>query len=181
MIRNRPSYMVVAALLLGFTWLLLSGELRSVGELIFGILVGVLALWVVPSSSDSSAEAITSADATTPQKKLPTNPVRILRFAFWFAYYIVISNVAMVRAVLASIYSLDHLKQAIISYDTELQGATQISVLANWITLTPGTLTMEISPDGKTLFIHTFNMGESRESFRAEIRTLEQHVVRLFS
>ena len=176
MIRNRPSYMVVAALLLGFTWLLLSGELRNVGELVFGIVIGAIALSIVPSASENSAE-----QAAPSSRKYPTNPVRILTFGFWFVYYIIVANVAMVRAVLASIYSFDHLKQAIISYETELQGATQISILANWITLTPGTLTMEISPDGKTLFIHTYDMGESREAFQAEIRKLEQHVVRLFS
>ena len=109
MIRNRPSYMVVAALLLGFTWLLLSGELRNIGEFVFGVMIGAIALWIVPSADPASAEAAVSAE-TSSAKKFPTNPVRILAFGFWFIYYIIVANVAMVRAVLASIYSFDHLK-----------------------------------------------------------------------
>lgn len=174
MIRNRPTHLIAAALVLGLMWIILTGELRSIGEFAFGTVLGLIALRIVPRPA-------APADAETSSRRLTRNPLRILAFGCWFIYYIVTANIAMVRAVLGSINSFDHLKPAIIAYETQLTRAIEITVLANWITLTPGTLTMEITPDGKTLFIHTFNMGESREAFHAEIYKLEMHVLRLFS
>ena len=173
MIRNNPSHLIVAALILGLMWITLTGEL-AFGELAFGVLLGIFVLRIVPRPT-------TPEGTDDSSNRLTRNPLHILAFCYWFIYYIVVANIVMVRAVLRSINSFDHLKPAIIAYDTQLTRAIGVTILANWITLTPGTLTMEITPDGKTLFIHTFNMGASREAFHAEIRALEIQVERLFT
>jgi multicomponent Na+:H+ antiporter subunit E len=44
-----------------------------------------------------------------------------------------------------------------------------ITLLANLITLTPGTLSIDVSDDRKTLYVHTVNLNDP-ESFRKSIK-----------
>ena len=55
------------------------------------------------------------------------------------------------------------LRPAIIAYPLTLTTDLQITLLANMITLTPGTLSVDVSPDRKTLFIHVLDVAD-RES-----------------
>jgi len=53
----------------------------------------------------------------------------------------------------------------------------QVMVLANLITLTPGTLCLGVTQDGKALFVHSMFGGGGPEAVRARIRhTLERRV-----
>ncbi len=55
----------------------------------------------------------------------------------------------------------------------------QITLLANMITLTPGTLSLEVSKDRKTLLIHTL-YGNEVKSIKSEIKNkYEPYVMRL--
>lgn len=60
------------------------------------------------------------------------------------------------------------LHPAIIAYPLTLVTDAQITVLANMITLTPGTLSVDVSADRKTLFIHAIDVA-SRERLVDEI------------
>ncbi len=48
----------------------------------------------------------------------------------------------------------DHMRPAIIAVPLDVKTDWEITLLANFITLTPGTLSIDISEDKKTLFIH---------------------------
>lgn len=52
------------------------------------------------------------------------------------------------------------IRPGIFAYTTELQGDWEVTLLSCLITLTPGTLTMEISEDGKTLYIHAIDIED---------------------
>ena len=43
-------------------------------------------------------------------------------------------------------------------------------MVANYITLTPGTLTVDVSPDRRTLLVHSLLAGDSSDGVRADIR-----------
>jgi len=76
---------------------------------------------------------------------------------YWLFIYIIIliKNIIISNIEIAiRIFSKDmHLKPAIISIKTELTSDWKKLLLANSITLTPGTLTLDIVDD--TLYIHT--------------------------
>ncbi|NJR13691.1 MAG: Na+/H+ antiporter subunit E [Phyllobacteriaceae bacterium] len=61
------------------------------------------------------------------------------------------------------------LKPGIFAYQTELRSDAEITLLANMITLTPGTLTVDVSDDRRTLFIHAVDCSDP-EAARADIR-----------
>lgn len=60
-------------------------------------------------------------------------------------------------------------RPGIIRLDTELKTDFEITLLACLICLTPGTLTLDVSRDGSTLFIHAMNINES-EDLAAQIK-----------
>lgn len=60
------------------------------------------------------------------------------------------------------------LRPAIIAYPLTVTSDAQITLLANMITLTPGTLSVDVSDDQRTLYIHAIDL-ESREALIGEI------------
>ena len=52
----------------------------------------------------------------------------------------------------------------IFKMETDLRGDLEITLLAILITLTPGSVVMEVSPDHKTFYIHGLSLPESIDS-----------------
>jgi len=55
------------------------------------------------------------------------------------------------------------IRPAIIAYPLTVTTDAQITLLANMITLTPGTLSVDVSADRKTLYVHSIDM-ETKEA-----------------
>ena len=79
------------------------------------------------------------------------------RLGLSFAYELVLSNLDVARTVLRPALRIE---PGIIEYHTDLSTGLAITWLANLITLTPGTLTLYLSEDHRTLYIHTLNVGD---------------------
>jgi multicomponent Na+:H+ antiporter subunit E len=95
-----------------------------------------------------------------------------------FAIELVSANVAVLRIVLRPRLSL---RPGIIAYRTELTSAMGKTWLANLITLTPGTLTLFLTEDGSTLYIHTLDIDDAvavsdgiRRAFESKLLELER-------
>ena len=61
------------------------------------------------------------------------------------------------------------LRPGFIAYELTTDRDIEITILANMITLTPGTLSVDVSDDKKTLYIHAVNFDDL-EVLRTEIR-----------
>ena len=66
-----------------------------------------------------------------------------------------LSNLTVARIVLSPKVRI---RPGIVAYHTRLRTDVGITTLANLITLTPGTLTLDLSKDRSTLYIHTINV-----------------------
>ncbi|GAA0136495.1 Na+/H+ antiporter subunit E [Paenibacillus sp. YSY-4.3] len=63
-----------------------------------------------------------------------------------------------------------NIRPGIFAYTTELKSDWEVAILANLITLTPGTLTLDVSRDGSILYIHAMDLGDVDE-LCSEIRS----------
>ncbi len=81
-----------------------------------------------------------------------------------FALELVKANLAVARAVLKTRIDV---QPGIVAYPTKLHTNWGITILANMITLTPGTLTIDVSADRRTLYIHTLDVGDPAEVVRS--------------
>ena len=85
------------------------------------------------------------------------SPVRIFWFLVYipvFFYYVIIANIDVVYRVL---HPKMPIKPGIVKIKTNLKTDSGITALANSITLTPGTLTVDLTEDG-FLYIHWINV-----------------------
>lgn len=80
-----------------------------------------------------------------------TLPVRIVTFGGWYLLELVLSSLRIARAVLAP---LKGLRDGWIEIPLRMERDGEIALFANLITLTPGTMTVDVSEDRRTLFVH---------------------------
>lgn len=104
--------------------------------------------------------------------------MRVFYFILFVPYYLgmlIKSNFIMAKSIVGSLKKCD--PPGIIAVDIELESEMGILALVNAITMTPGTLSLDISEDRKKLYIHGMHI-ESRECFVADIKKLEKRIKR---
>lgn len=69
------------------------------------------------------------------------------------------------------------MKPGIFALRTELQTDWEITILANLITLTPGTLVIDVSPDNKTLYIHAMDIDDVDDAINSIKNTFEKAIM----
>ena len=99
-----------------------------------------------------------------------------LRLLWSFVVELVLSNFAVARVVLRP--HLD-VRPGIVAYKTELRTDLAITLLANMITLTPGTLTVDVEENRSTLYIHTLNVRDPKEVTQSIRKAFETHLLEL--
>ena len=105
-------------------------------------------------------------------------PWRALVLAVAFARDLVVSNIQVARAVLAPGDGLQ--PRFVVVPLAAARSDLEITLVANYITLTPGTLTVDVSPDRSTLLVHALLAGETGDDVRADIRDgIEPRVLRV--
>jgi multicomponent Na+:H+ antiporter subunit E len=90
-------------------------------------------------------------------------PVKLLKFVFIyipvFIWKLILSNLDVARRVLSPKIPLN---PGIVKVKTDLKGDIGKLTLANSITLTPGTLSIDV--EGDTVFVHTIDVkGKNKE------------------
>lgn len=89
--------------------------------------------------------------------------------------------VASVRIAVDVVTPSHHMQPAVIAVPLDVETSGQITFLANLISLTPGTLSLDVSDDRTTLFIHVMYVEDRDvEAERSRVkRTLERRVQRI--
>ena len=83
-----------------------------------------------------------------------------------FVYELVVSSIPVVKEVLTP---GQRSEPALIAVPITVTTDTQITLLANFISLTPGTLSLDVSEDRKTIYIHAM-FADDPDAIRAQIR-----------
>jgi multicomponent Na+:H+ antiporter subunit E len=94
-----------------------------------------------------------------------------------FVWELIKSNIAVLKVVMSPSIRVD---SGVIAVPTELTDELALISLANMITLTPGTLTLDISPDRRYLFVHTLNLDDP-EAIKRDIQTSFERYLRELS
>ena len=145
-----------------FAWVAVTGEV-SVANLLEGaVLAGLLVLVLrVPLRRRFRLEKVPKA----------------LGLLLYFLKELLLSNAAVARILLSPASSLS---PGIVAVPLDLKSDAGITVLANLVTLTPGTLSLDVSPDRRTLYVHALHV-EDPEAFRREVKEgFERRVKEVF-
>lgn len=104
---------------------------------------------------------------TKPGSNYLATGYRLLRFTLYYFGLLIKSNFEVTRAVIQPSY----LAPRIVRYPVKGLSAIERTTLANAITLTPGTLTIDESPDGEWLYLHAM-FAKDPDALRREIDEL---------
>ncbi|GAB4552041.1 MAG: Na+/H+ antiporter subunit E [Phycisphaerales bacterium] len=146
-------------LALALVWCALWGSF-SAWNLLAGLLVGLGVLAAYSHAVD--------------EKNYAKRLFNLVRFGVWFFVLLMRSNVQIAAEILTSGWTQT---PRILKYSVEGLSDVEITVLANSITLTPGTLAMDVSDDGRYLYLHCM-YAEDREAQLREIDTLRERLER---
>jgi len=81
----------------------------------------------------------------------PVKLYRVVRFGFWFMWILFLANLQIMWEIITPGMSQT---PRIIRYPVEHLNDVQITTLANCITLTPGTLVVDVSDDRRFIYVH---------------------------
>ncbi|MBN1348083.1 Na+/H+ antiporter subunit E [candidate division KSB1 bacterium] len=98
----------------------------------------------------------------------------VVKLILKFLVEVLKANIAVLKLIYRP--KLD-LEPGIIDYPLRVKTDFQIVLLANMITLTPGTLSIDISPDKKHLYIHCLHIDEIEQSKQDIQNNLENPIL----
>lgn len=108
------------------------------------------------------------SDAMSTAPRGPARRIgRGLAFVPFFAWELLRANL---RVALAVLRPRRHLRPAIVAVPLDLRSDAAIQLLAVTITLTPGTLTIDLSSDRRTLYVHVVDLGAGVDATVGEIK-----------
>lgn len=144
---------------LAVLWMSLHGEFSS-GHFVVGFIIGYLILLASrPALPDSSY----------------TRKVwQIGNLAVYLVWHILLANVQIAWRVLRPRLKI---RPAMIAVPLRARTDVEVTILANLITLTPGTVTVDIAADRSTLYVHAMDLRDPDEFKRSIRHGLERRVL----
>jgi multicomponent K+:H+ antiporter subunit E len=153
----------ILTVILALVWVLLVNDL-SVANLVFGLVLGL------------AIAGLTSA--YWPSRPKIGNPLAIVEYSAIVFYDIVISNVQVAYLVLFR--SGKSLKSQFIAVPLDLRSPEAIATLAGTITMTPGTVSADLSADGRSLLVHCLDTSDPAETIATIKSRYEHRLMRIF-
>ncbi len=159
----KPRMSWTLTILLGVLWCFLSGAL-SVANFAMGLLMGTATLMLFRRFFPWRPSVVRLS------RKVPA----FLRYVPRFLYELVKANVQVVYLVL---HPKMPIRPGIIGLVIRHRSPLGKTLIANSISLTPGTLTMDVGPDERTLYVHILDMDHPEEVREGIRRGLEDYTL----
>ncbi len=133
-------------------WLMLMNSV-TLGGVVFGLILGLL------------LPVLTAA--YWPDRPRLRNPAMIVEYGLVVLWDIVLANIAVARVILFR--RNEDLRSTWITVPLDLRTPEAITVLAGTITMTPGTVSSDLSADGRALLVHCLDAPDP-DAVRATIK-----------
>ena len=154
--------MLLGSILLAVAWAALHGEITLM-NLLVGYAVGYAIL------------ALLARGGVLPST-LVSRTRRALGLAAFFAWELLLANLRVAVDVLRG----DQIEPAVVAIPLDVTSDGEILLLSMLINITPGSVTIDLADDRRTLYVHVMHMKSADET-RREIKTgFERRVKLLF-
>ena len=128
--------------LLAVVWVALWGDL-SVGNALTGLVLGAAVLVLAPLPGQQGPRRLRTGAA--------------VRYSLHFLRELVTATAEVARQVF---WSLGRLRPGVVRVPLRTSDPGLVSLVANTITLTPGTLTLEVDLERRTLWVHALHLPD---------------------
>lgn len=149
-------------LLIALTWVFLKGEANLL-NFVWGYILGAGVLLIFP--------------LIPPGKVYTKKILGFIDLCWIFMVELFNANMAVLLVVLKG---NTRPPSGIVAYPLAVKTDWGITVLANLITLTPGTISVEVTPDRKTLYIHALEIDDPASIIDGIKTSFEKRVLEVF-
>lgn len=146
-------------IILALIWVAITGNFTGAG-LVVGFVVG----YVIIGISLRNVPAFSNYVRRVP---------RVIRFVLFFLKELVRSNLRVAYDVLTP---TDYMHPGVIAVPLDARTEGEITLFANMISLTPGTLSLDVSTDRRVLYVHVMYLKHPEQA-REDIKTLESRLL----
>ena len=144
---------------LAASWAALVGSF-TLPSLLLGFAIGYFALWTVRPLFGES--------------RYFERVWRFIRLAVLFVYELIVSSLRVVWDVITPAHIS---RPGIIAMPLDARSEGEILLVANLISLTPGSLSLDLSPDGETLYVHAMFVDDP-DALRRDLKSgIERRVL----
>ncbi|RBI87543.1 Na+/H+ antiporter subunit E [Rhodosalinus halophilus] len=133
-------------------WQMLANTVTT-GTLVFGAILGIVVPWITA--------------AYWPDRPRLSSPFRIVEYILIVLWDIVVANVIVAAIILFKRNST--IRSQWVTVPLDLKTPEAITVLAGTITMTPGTVSSDVSADGRALLVHCLHTDDP-EGVRDQIK-----------
>lgn len=148
-------------LLLALAWVALSGSVTAM-NLLAGFIFGYIALMVLQNQIPALKGY---------SRRIP----RVVGFLAYFLKELVKSNLRVAYDISTPVW---YMKPGVIAFPLTARTDMEIMFLSSVISLTPGTLSLDVSDDRKVLFIHAMFL-QDEEQLRIDLQELEHRILKI--
>ncbi len=149
-------------LFLAVAWMAITGVFTA-ENLFAGFFLGVAVLWLVQSAGQPSPYFF-----------------KFHQILFFLGFFILELIKANLRVAVDVVTPRHRMKPGVLAIPLDIETDAEIMLLSTLITLTPGTLSLDVSEDRKILYIHAMYIDDP-ETYRQSVKTgFEARVLELF-
>lgn len=145
--------MLLLNVLLALAWIALTGQFTP-ANLALGFALGYVMLWIAQRAGKPLGYF--------------TKVRLVLGFAAFFLWEMVKANLQVTYYILAPYRKM---RPGVIAVPLDVRTDMEITLLSNLITLTPGTLSLDVSADRRVMYIHSMTLGDATDEFRRQIKS----------
>ncbi|MDP2801540.1 MAG: Na+/H+ antiporter subunit E [Phreatobacter sp.] len=162
--RTRYLPQPILTLVIAGVWMALANDI-SLGNAVLGLILGVLIPLVT--------------QAYWPDRPRFKNPWRIVDFTLVVLWDIVLSNIQVAQLILFR--RGDSLRSQFVRVPLALTNAEAITILAGTITMTPGTISADLSADGTSILVHCLETDDPEGTVNAIKERYERRLMEIFA
>lgn len=148
--------------LLTISWVIVTGSF-TVLNFLFGFILSIFALWLIRGEVGAQGYF--------------TKSYRVVSLFLLFLYELILSAWRVMILVLSP--KMD-IKPGIFAFPLTLENDGEITLLANMITLTPGTLSVDVSDDKKYIYVHAIDASDPEATKKDIAEGFERKIAEAF-
>lgn len=147
--------------MIAFLWMLLvdAGEVRF-STFLTGFLVGVFIIFLMHRFFGS--------------KLYVRRLFACFKLLFIFISELVQSSILVLRQILSPTLKI---QPGIFKYETVLESDIEITTISLLLTLTPGSVVMEVMPEGNVLYVHAMDVENERDAILNQLKNFEKAIM----
>lgn len=100
--------------------------------------------------------------------------IAMIKLFFVFIWELIQSSILVLKQILSPKLKIE---PGIFKYETVLRSDIEITLISLLLTLTPGSVVMEVTPEGDALYVHAMDVEKERGAILSQLQNYEKAIM----